>query len=241
MLLKAAEETVMTLQDLNCVENISNNDEIESAQENILVNTDVNEDDIHGNEDVVNEVDNNGNEDTVVNVESSQDRVVNEDETHGSEDIFSINDILSVIQNDDETDKLPDGMADIEEGEKGKRSKRPNSLKWTRNLNKGKRERGEEYAGIKKTGDKWQYDIIKPSKKMKPHCDCSMSKKSSKINCNLLTETCKHGLINEFWKQMNWEQRRTHIQAMVDSDRTKDLKNQQNNVSRRNSSLFYHL
>lgn len=68
-----------------------------------------------------------------------------------------------------------------------------------------------------------------------------MSKKSQKISCNMFTEDCREELFTNFWKHMNWAQRRTHIQSIIDSDSTKDLKNLQNDVSRRNASLFYHL
>lgn len=57
----------------------------------------------------------------------------------------------------------------------------------------------------------------------------------------MFTQDYRQELFNEFWKNMNWEQRRTHFQAIIDSECTKDLKNQKNDVSRRNSSLFYHL
>ncbi|XP_039286476.1 uncharacterized protein LOC120351850 isoform X2 [Nilaparvata lugens] len=122
-----------------------------------------------------------------------------------------------------------------------KRLKKPNTSRWIRLSNQGKRKRGEEYHGVKKVSASWHYDVPTPAKQMEEHCNCSFSMKSGRINCNLFQEIERQNPFDQFWKEFGWDQRRTHIQDMVNSLPTKDLKNKQNEVSRREMSLVYNL
>ena len=69
------------------------------------------------------------------------------------------------------------------------RKRKPDTTSWTRQKCKIQREKGEKYDGLRKNAEgKWTFDVAKPPREMKPFCNCKMSEKSKKIQCQIFTE-----------------------------------------------------
>ncbi|KAF6205401.1 hypothetical protein GE061_019573 [Apolygus lucorum] len=110
-------------------------------------------------------------------------------------------------------------------------------------INKRKRERGEEYNGRKKRGNQWDYHYRKQAKIMKPTCNCTLGRNfGSSIKCATLTEDMRQSIFQRFWKKLTWDQRKTYISTLIETEAPTNLKNRKDrNESRRSLTLRYYL
>ncbi|CAH0720712.1 unnamed protein product, partial [Brenthis ino] len=106
------------------------------------------------------------------------------------------------------------------------------SKKYKRNVNKELRMRGENYLGYRrdrkaKTNEtfKVKQDVFKPARSMKPPCASAFCKKSKLRSCDNINEQQRQYLFENFWKNMNWEQRRSFITSHVNKVPKKITKN----------------
>lgn len=107
---------------------------------------------------------------------------------------------------------------------------------WDRNQQKLRRMKGKNYNGLKKHEGKWTQSNSRPARKMKNACDC----KSAKFECRKLTEDARREIYNNFWQNLNWEQRKVYIAGLV--TKVPPTSRRQNiEISRRNNTLNYHL
>ncbi|KAK9870199.1 uncharacterized protein LOC115884776 isoform X2 [Sitophilus oryzae] len=123
-----------------------------------------------------------------------------------------------------------------------KASKDPN--KYKRNINKELRMKGESYLGYRrdrkaKTNEKFKVkqDVFKPARSMKPPCTSAFCKKSKLRSCDNINEEQRKYLFDNFWKNMNWEQRRSFITSHVNKVSKKVTKNPES--SKRTDSRTY--
>lgn len=104
--------------------------------------------------------------------------------------------------------------------------------KYKRNINKELRMKGENYLGYRrdrkaKTNEtfKVKQDVFKPARSMKPACTSAFCKKSKLRSCDNINEQQRQYLFENFWKNMNWEQRRSFITSHVNKVPKKITKN----------------
>ena len=105
---------------------------------------------------------------------------------------------------------------------------------WEKNRNKRQRMQGEKYLGLKKTQDgTYSYSVERGKHQVAPR-NCSKRCK----NCPLFTEKEREDIFSRFWNNMNWEQRKVFVSAMVDKF---DVKQRKDKDSRRRNSCRYFL
>lgn len=78
----------------------------------------------------------------------------------------------------------------VEEVAKKTRNKRRHMDKqeWDVLKQKMKRSKGEEYKGLTKKNGKWVFSKIRNARQLKPPCLCALSRRNSKLHCNLISE-----------------------------------------------------
>lgn len=78
------------------------------------------------------------------------------------------------------------------------------SCTWKINEWKSARQFGKAYCGKKRSVDgKWEYNVGRSERKMKPWCSCKR-KEYSLLQCSTLRESDKENNFNQFWK-LKWE------------------------------------
>ncbi|GAB6023058.1 hypothetical protein CHUAL_014196 [Chamberlinius hualienensis] len=112
---------------------------------------------------------------------------------------------------------------------------------WKRNSNKRKRMSGIAYESLKKQYGKYEY-VKKDARKMGSPCNCSLSKRSSKMKCNELTESDRNAIFDNFWKNMTWNQKKGYVASLVEALPVKQHRASSGpENSRRDKSLIFHL
>lgn len=94
--------------------------------------------------------------------------------------------------------------------------------KYKYSINKILRMKCENYLGYRrdrkaKTNEtfKVKQDLFKPARSMKPPCTTAFCKKLKLRSCDNINEQQRQYLFENFWKNMNWEQRRSFITSHV--------------------------
>ena len=111
-----------------------------------------------------------------------------------------------------------------------------------RKLNYARRMKGDEYYGYKRTKTNEQtYKSAEKrrSKAMGPACGSSFCEKSTVRKCETITDEQRQNVFDMFWKNMNWEQRKTYVANLVDVETPKQRKTE--DESRREYSYRYNL
>ena len=111
-----------------------------------------------------------------------------------------------------------------------------------RKLNYARRMKGDEYYGYKQTKTNEQtYKSAEKrrSKAMGPACGSSFCEKSTVRKCETITDEQRQNVFDMFWKNMNWEQRKTYVANLVDVETPKQRKTE--DESRREYSYRYNL
>ncbi|KAJ8720578.1 hypothetical protein PYW08_006043 [Mythimna loreyi] len=116
--------------------------------------------------------------------------------------------------------------------------------KYKRNINKELRMKGENYLGYRRDRKakinetfKVKQDVFKPARSMKPPCTSAFCKKSKLRSCDNINEEQRKHLFENFWQNMNWEQRRSFITSHVNKIPKKITKNPES--SKRTDSRTY--
>lgn len=176
--------------------------------------------------------------------------------THSNENILSTSsesneDILetnSEVSGNAQKNSLLQEPCDCPEMQKaatnsGSQSRRYKPWSWKRNVNKKRREKGLPYKGVKKNcqSGKWEFSESKQSRDMKPICNCKLSGVESKLKCRTFTELERNKIFSDFWKILEWSQKKTYVSSLIDVKLAKDKKNKKNDVSRRTFSYEFHL
>ena len=128
-----------------------------------------------------------------------------------------------------------------EESEKRSRRKRSeiDKSKWKKQENYKSREKGLKYKGKKKENGKWNYNIEKDAKKLKPRCNCKLSRNSNtKLKCFSITENARQEIKDLFWK-MTWGEKKTYVNTLLVVKPIKRRRGQQEISRRQTSTEFY--
>ncbi|KAJ4448821.1 hypothetical protein ANN_00212 [Periplaneta americana] len=106
-------------------------------------------------------------------------------------------------------------------------------------LNKEKRMRGQDYAGIRKD-EFGRKKLIVPRQRriMKSRCMCKHSFVNGKRNCSEVTEEQRKLMFDHFWNEMSWSDRKMFIKGLVDYLPVKRRRNQSES-SHRSNTLHY--
>ncbi|KAK5640325.1 hypothetical protein RI129_011136 [Pyrocoelia pectoralis] len=120
------------------------------------------------------------------------------------------------------------------------RNRRKVSEGWDYNVNKYKRAKGCPYQGKKKTDQTWDYKVNRPGKFLSNPCNCILSKRTSAIQCQKLSEEKRIKIFQTFWNKMTWSDRKIQVQTLVKCEYVKRRRGQ-NNESKRNFSIKYFL
>lgn len=106
-----------------------------------------------------------------------------------------------------------------------KRKRKPDRRTWKRQENKTKRQKGEDYKGVRKNEDgKWIADRERAARTLKPACNCKLSSQNTKLQCRMFSENDRNRIFEYFWKHMSWSDRKIYVHALVDVVPTKDKK-----------------
>ncbi|CAB3224987.1 unnamed protein product [Arctia plantaginis] len=104
--------------------------------------------------------------------------------------------------------------------------------------------KGENYLGYRRDIEakdnakfKVKQDVFKPARSMEPPCTSAFCKKSKLRSCDNINEQQRQYLFENFWKNMNWEQRRSFITSHVNKVPKKITKNPES--SKRINSRTY--
>ncbi|KAF6215343.1 hypothetical protein GE061_010095 [Apolygus lucorum] len=104
---------------------------------------------------------------------------------------------------------------------------------------------GQPYIGFRRkdkgSTKKIMHDVDREGRKMGPPCESLMCRKWAKRSCELVTQSDREVIFNDFWKKMtSWEEKKTYVCSTVSIEPTKQ-KTVNGKPSRRTSSYFYNL
>ncbi|ESO95848.1 hypothetical protein LOTGIDRAFT_176660, partial [Lottia gigantea] len=131
------------------------------------------------------------------------------------------------------TPRLTDG--------KSKRSRRGKRilLQWDRNVNQILRMKGKSYRGVKRSEDgRYCQAAVKRERKLKERkCSkaCALSKR-----CGEFSEEDRLSILNRFWGELTWKQKKVFVANMVDQVKMVERKKRAED-SRKKNSYRYHL
>lgn len=127
---------------------------------------------------------------------------------------------------------------DLDEGRKRRKNAKPSE--WAKNKAKEKRMKGEEYLGYRRPrGESVKHDTIRSARELGAACNSDFCRKSKLRGCFQFTEDTRKQIHSNFWKKLNWDQRKIFVTNLVTRSTTnrKTVKNE----SRRTGTLQYFL
>lgn len=156
--------------------------------------------------------------------------------------------IYAAVANDDKNDTISaetesdtndDDYGDINEGRKRRHEADPST--WKKNKNKRLRMQGKEYLGYRKPKhEKLSHDTQRPARELGPTCKSTFCLKSKLRGCSQFTDENRKELHDNFWKKMNWDQRKIFVSGLVTRSET-NRKTKSDAPSRREGTLSYFL
>lgn len=167
-------------------------------------------------------------------------------------------DINQTNMSDEDPEDVDDNVANVQEQNIGEHSenearnntpinnvnklrKKGNKDNWKKIVNFKKREKGEAYIGYRRSGaGKVAQDIQREAKRMGQSCVSRFCVRSTKRACQSIKEQERENLFKNFWKTLNWDQRKVYIVSLV--ERKEVLRKRTvSEASRRSDTLQYHL
>ncbi|XP_066498806.1 uncharacterized protein [Hoplias malabaricus] len=147
-------------------------------------------------------------------------------------------DILNTSEEHNRSTKEAEGVFDsdseVDENHLMKRKRGP--ANWKRNVQKRRRMEGKSYSGKQKDVG----EVTRSARILGPGCTSEACKKSAKRFCHTFSEEERQRIFGNFWKNMNWEERRVFVSGLVDHTPVA-RKRSVSKDSRRLSTLSYHL
>lgn len=92
-----------------------------------------------------------------------------------------------------------------------KRSKRPIAPKWQKNEAKRLRSEGEAYLGYRRADKKVYHDAPRSAWKLGAPCSSVECIRRKNRQCSEITQDQRKKIFTVFWKQTNWDQRKTFV------------------------------
>lgn len=115
--------------------------------------------------------------------------------------------------------ELSNDTDEIESPQKAKRQRKRKSDKatWNCNENKYKRMKGLPYKGRGKSqGGKAVFNRPRPARKLLPPCNCKQSLKGKTLKCRRFSLEDRQQIYNNFWENLNWQERKQYVKGLVD-------------------------
>lgn len=107
---------------------------------------------------------------------------------------------------------------------------------WKRNVNQKLRMKGDPYLGYSRSRiNQVLHNVDWVGKNIRPAC---ASEKSQKRKCNEVAEVYRLKIFNRFWKNLNWDEKKTYVTSLII---TTSVKQRTVESSRRNSTMSYNL
>ena len=106
-------------------------------------------------------------------------------------------------------------------------------IQWKKNSSKRLRMEGKPYKGMKKVDGKWDFNVDRAQRISAPRTCSKWCEKSIVKQCNTLTEGDRTVIFTKFWTDMNWDQKKIYVNALVEQDPVKEKTVE---TSRRNRS-----
>lgn len=122
--------------------------------------------------------------------------------------------------------------------EMGNKKKRENIKK----INKTLREKGKSYLGYRRPAGQSRtfQDTQRGERKIGHSCKSKFCEKSSKRQCNSISEENRNEIFLKFWNELSWAERKIYVINLINVEVTKEKKAVNEN-SRREFTLKYHL
>lgn len=115
--------------------------------------------------------------------------------------------VLQNIDNDEEE------ILRIEENRKRKKN---NSSAWKKPLNKKRRMAEDQYIGYRRTKEgKIFHDTTLDQKVMGEKCKSKVCEKSKLRFCNTISDEQRRTIFDNYWKNMDWDQRKVYFTNMI--------------------------
>ncbi|XP_050518028.1 uncharacterized protein LOC126892515 [Diabrotica virgifera virgifera] len=105
--------------------------------------------------------------------------------------------------------------------EERKRKIKPDSKTWKKNRNKELRMLGKDYLGYTNPKEgKMLHNTPRSARKLGEACKSKKCTTSKVRNCEKLTVEMRQDIFNNFWTNLNWEQRKIYINGLVSRQTT---------------------
>lgn len=125
-----------------------------------------------------------------------------------------------------------------------RRRKRKATREWDRSKQKTARMQGKEYKGLKRDNEgRWKLNSTKTERKMKAR-GCSKQCEHSKIKCcGQLSEVDRNEILQKFWKEFNWEEKKVYVKHLITESeaKTKQQSGATDPAGRRGKTYTYFL
>ncbi|CAI6373189.1 unnamed protein product [Macrosiphum euphorbiae] len=126
-----------------------------------------------------------------------------------------------------------------------KRNISPNPKSWSRNENKSKRVRGEEYMGYRRkektSTNNIIHDTLRGERKIGPTCTSKICEKWKTRNCSTIKDDDRLHIFNSVWKKMpSWKEKQIFVLSLVNKIISKQ-RTSLSVTSRRNGTFIYYL
>ncbi|KAL5246393.1 hypothetical protein ACI65C_013801 [Semiaphis heraclei] len=174
-------------------------------------------------DEINNENDENITENTGKNIVDEEISLSNENEL-----VF---DGVEVLSADDSNDLEMDYAVTV--------SKESMAVSYKRKLNQKLRMTGDPYLGYSRSKrNQILQNVNRLGKTIRPACNSDVCRKSQKRKCNEIAEVNRLGIFNHFWKNLNWDEKKTYVTSLII---TTPVKQRTVESSRRNSTMSYNL
>lgn len=145
-------------------------------------------------------------------------------------------------ENNEEIEIVPN---DAFPSEKPKRKRslkgQGDSSSWQKNIHIAKRRKGEEYQGRKRIEGK-TVPILKNKKQLGQACSSKFCSKTESRHCNKFTHEDRLKIFENFWKNMDWGQKKLFVSGLIDVIPPTSRRNNSSSVPLKKAvTLKYHL
>ncbi|CAL8094746.1 unnamed protein product [Orchesella dallaii] len=106
---------------------------------------------------------------------------------------------------------------------------------------------GESYLGLEHIKSNHSLKKVKrslskkkPARELKESCSSPKCRRSKLRNCDMFSETDRQAIFIQFWKDLDWDQKRVYVLSLTEKVPTKACQSE-GDFSRRSESIFYYL
>ena len=161
-----------------------------------------------------------------------------------SDSDIAVSDTEDIHSGDNDVDDGHNSGTDSAESDNGgPNPKRKRSQGDQRKINQSLRSKGLAYYGWKRQNSgqyKYQQKNPRQAKAMGPPCNSKFCFESTKRKCDEITEVQRQMLFDNYWSEMNYQQRQVYVSSLVDITEVKQRRSDSENP-RKSRTYTYHL